>query len=196
VEVEPLIGFFVNTLVLRGDLSGNPKFRELLYRVREVCLGAFANQDLPFEQLVQELNPERRLLWQPLFQVVFTLQQAPSKPVKLRGLTQSRFSTGTQESPFDLIVSVMDSEDGIGVALQYNTGLYSSNRIMRLCEDYETILQNIVIQPDVRLDVLRESLAEVERQRQAIENKERRNIDLQKLRKSKRKSVPIQRGES
>src|SRR5439155_5432359 len=104
-EIEGLIGFFVNTLVLRSDLSDNPTFRELLARVRAVALGAYAHQDLPFEKLVEELQPERNLSQNPLFQVMFILQNVPSSAPKLGGLTLSPLDADTDTTKFDLLMS-------------------------------------------------------------------------------------------
>ena len=115
VETEGLIGFFVNTLMLRTDLSDNPTFRELLGRVREVCLGAYAHQALPFEKLVEELQPERDLSRNPLFQVMFVLQNAPTRALA-RGLN---VNSGT--SMFDLTLSMGDTEQGLAGSLEYNT---------------------------------------------------------------------------
>ena len=103
MELEGLIGFFVNTLVLRGDLSGNPTFRELLRRMKEVTLGAYAHQDLPFEKLVEELQPERNLSYHPLFQVMFTLEDMSAMPAQLGGLGLNLEWISSATSKFDLI---------------------------------------------------------------------------------------------
>jgi aspartate racemase len=101
-ETEALIGFFVNTLVLRTSLHGNPSFRELLGRVREVALGAYAHQDLPFEKLVEELQPERRLNHSPLFQVMFALQSVPRYSLELSGLSLQTLAVDNGTAKFDL----------------------------------------------------------------------------------------------
>ncbi|WP_414574316.1 condensation domain-containing protein, partial [Nostoc sp. CCY 9925] len=101
-ETEGLIGFFVNTLVIRTELSDNPSFQKFLTQVREVALGAYAHQDLPFEKLVEELQPERNLSHTPLFQVMFVLQNAPIPPLKLSGLSLSPLKLNTTTAKFDL----------------------------------------------------------------------------------------------
>ena len=101
-EIEGLIGFFVNTLVLRADFAGNPSFRDLLGRVREIALGAYTHQDLPFEKLVEELQPERNLSTSPLFQVMFALQNVPRQVVELPGLMVSPLELEIETAKFDL----------------------------------------------------------------------------------------------
>ncbi|HKG78816.1 MAG TPA: condensation domain-containing protein, partial [Pyrinomonadaceae bacterium] len=128
-EVEHLIGFFVNTLVLRTDLSGGPSFRELLGRVRETALGAYAHQDVPFEKLVEELQPERDLSRSPLFQVMFALQNAPQESLRLEGLTLSRVRVETEIAKFDLLLNMEDTEQGIKGALEYNTDLFERETV-------------------------------------------------------------------
>src|SRR2546425_12822323 len=112
-ETEDLIGFFVNTLVMRTDLSGNPSFPELLRRVREVALQAYAHQDLPFEKLVEELRPERDRSHSPLFQVMFILQNAPREPFELPGLTVSPLTVDSGTAKFDLTLSLTEGADGL-----------------------------------------------------------------------------------
>jgi amino acid adenylation domain-containing protein len=147
-EVENLIGFFVNTLVLRTDLSGGPSFRELLGRVRETALGAYAHQDVPFERLVEELQPERDLSRSPLFQVMFALQNAPQKSLQLEGLTLSYLKTESRVAKFDLLLFMADSADGIKGALEYNTDLFEPATIERLLSHFRILLEAIVAQPE------------------------------------------------
>ncbi|MCI0489790.1 MAG: amino acid adenylation domain-containing protein, partial [Blastocatellia bacterium] len=122
-ETEGLIGFFVNMLVLRTDLSGNPTFMDLLAREREVTLGAYAHQDLPFARLVEALQPERNLGGNPLFQVVFVLQNAPMPALTLEGLTISPVVLESRTTHFDLTLEMLPTEEGLIGALDYSTDL-------------------------------------------------------------------------
>ncbi len=154
IEVEELIGFFVNTLVLRTDLSGKPTFRELLLRVRDVCFGAYANQDLPFEKLVEELKPERDLSRNPLFQVMFLLQNAPSHMPKLAELTIGRIGVDTGTSKFDLTLGLAERDDKLVGFFEYNTDLFDHSTIERMIAHFETLLEGIVVNPDRTLSTL------------------------------------------
>src|SRR5262249_18394380 len=123
-ETEGLVGFFVNTLVLRVDLSGDPSFRTLLGRVRETCLGAYAHQDLPFERLVEELNPVRDSSRSPLFQVMFVLQNTPQQVLELPGLRLATRDIDSGTSKFDLTLRLTEYEGGLRGELEYSTELY------------------------------------------------------------------------
>ncbi|MEG4805075.1 amino acid adenylation domain-containing protein [Microcoleus sp. ARI1-B5] len=169
-EIEALIGFFVNSLVLRTDLSGNPTFRELLNRVKEVALGAYAHQDLPFEKLVEELHPDRALNQNPLFQVAFALQNAPGNRLELPELTLSpqqldvgtaRFdlefhlwerspnSSGSNQSPSNKLW--VDSSEGISGMVIYSADLFEEATITRLIGHFQTLLESIVTNPEQRI---------------------------------------------
>lgn len=164
-EIEGLIGFFVNSLVLRTDLSGNPTFRELLSRVREVTLGAYSHQDLPFEKLVEELHPERNLSQHPLFQVVFGFQNAPMSALEMPGLVPSFINIDLKKTRFDLELHLWKcSEDfrslwgakwehsqGIRGVMVYSTDLFNKATITRMLEDFQTLLSGIVANPDRRI---------------------------------------------
>ncbi|MFB2880052.1 non-ribosomal peptide synthase/polyketide synthase, partial [Floridanema aerugineum] len=147
-EIEGLIGFFINTLVLRTDLSNNPCFAQLLDRVREVSLGAYAHQDLPFEMLVEALQPERDLSHTPLFQVMFVLQNAPVSDLELGGLTLSLLELENAIAKFDLTLAMESTPDGLVGLWEYNTDLFDGSTILRMTGHFVTLLEGIVANPE------------------------------------------------
>ena len=149
-----MIGFFVNTLVLRTDLSGNPTFRQLVSRVRDVCLGAYAHQDLPFEKLVEELQPERDLSRNPLFQVMFHLQNAPRPLPQVSGLSFERMEIETRTSQFDLALFLRERDGKLIGFLEYNTDLFDRSTIERMVGHFQTLLEGIVADPDQSISTL------------------------------------------
>jgi amino acid adenylation domain-containing protein len=154
-EIEKLIGFFVNSLVLRTSLERNPTFRELLGRVREVTLGAYANQDLPFEKLVEELQPERDLSRNPLFQVVFQLVNVPTAKFSSDGSDETSLDVERGTSILDIVFHMWESEDdGLSGSLEYNTDLFDAATIQRLLVHFQRLLNSIVAAPDARLSEL------------------------------------------
>jgi non-ribosomal peptide synthetase component F len=161
-EIEGLIGFFVNLLALRTDCSGNPSFTQLLERVREITLGAYTHQELPFEWVVGELQPERDLSYSPLFQVVFSFQNAPSPALELTGLKLSLLDIEIETAKFDLVVNMWENERGLAGSLEYNSDLFDRATAMRMLQDFERLLSSVAAQPDARLDEL-EILPEEER---------------------------------
>ena len=153
-EIEHLIGFFVNTLALRTDLSGDPTIQELLGRVREVALGAYGHQDLPFEKLVEELNPPRSLGYAPLFQVVFVLQNAPPSLVRMPGLEVRAEDTHNGTSKFDLVLSLTETEEGLTGTLEYSTDLFDAATIQRMLGHLRQVLEGMVSDPRQRIGQL------------------------------------------
>ncbi len=153
-EIEKLIGFFVNTLVLRTDLRRDPPFQELGRRVREVALGAFNHQDLPFEKLVEELRPERSRSHSPLFQVLFNLLNAPMPQVRLAGLTLTPVEVEEDASKVDFTLSVQEVGEGLSVRWLYNTDLFDAATVARMGGHFERLLRGIVEDPERRLSEL------------------------------------------
>jgi amino acid adenylation domain-containing protein/non-ribosomal peptide synthase protein (TIGR01720 family) len=151
LEIEPLIGLFVNTLVLRTDLAGNPTFTGLLARVKEVVLGAQTHQDLPFEKLVDELQPMRALSHAPLFQVMFALQTLSSNELELPGFEISTFDVDPGSAQFDLSLDLLDSQAGVEAVFEYNADLFNAGTIERMAAHLQRILQGIIANPDARL---------------------------------------------
>ena len=153
-EFEGLIGFFVNTLVLRTDLSGNPTFRELLNRVREVALGAYDHQDLPFEKLVEELQPERDLSRNPLFQVLFQLRNLPQQTLRLSDGHTEDFPFERNIAKFDLTLDITEAAGELRCIFDYNTDLFEASTVTRMQEHFKTLLESIVAQPDCAISEL------------------------------------------
>ena len=187
LQTEGLIGFFVNQLVLRTDLGGQPSFRELLKRVREVCLGAYAHQDVPFEKLVEELQPERNLSRSPLFQVKLVLQNTPIDALELPGLQLRGLRQETNTAKLDMILTLAEAPDGIGGQLEYNTDLFDAATIELMLGRFSCLLQSIVDKPDSLLEEL-EFLTEPERRQQVTRRKEREEIAMSKLLRARRQT--------
>ena len=153
--LENLIGFFINTVVMRADLEGDPGFADLLHQVRDIALGAHANQELPFEKLVEELQPERELSYSPIFQVMFDLQEEPRWRLPLKNLEvvpEVVFSSRT--SSFDLTLSVRQAENGLDAMFEYDTDLFDEASIERLASHYQTLLESIVAEAGQAISAL------------------------------------------
>lgn len=156
LATENLIGCFINTLVLRTDVSGDPSFRELLRRVREVTLEAYAHQDVPFEKLVEELQPERSLSYSPLFQVLFMLQNAPRQALEPAGqtLTLNALTVDNGTSKFDLKLEIVGKADGLSCLCEYSTALFDASTIRQMMGHLEVLLASVVANPDERISRL------------------------------------------
>jgi amino acid adenylation domain-containing protein len=154
VEIEGLIGFFVNTLVLRAGLGGDPTFRELLARVQAVAAGAYAHQDLPFETLVQEMDPERQLSHNPLFQVMFLLQNAPMPDFTVSGLTLGPLPLGAGTSKFDLSLYFWEGGPELSGYFEYSSDLFDAPTVARMAEHLVLLLQGALADPEARLSAL------------------------------------------
>ncbi|GCE07388.1 non-ribosomal peptide synthetase [Dictyobacter aurantiacus] len=156
IETEGLIGFFVNTLALRADLSGDPTFRELLGRVRQVALGAYTHQELPFEKLVEALQPERSLSHNPLFQVLFALQNMAVDALTLPGAVVEAQLLAVAVSKFDLSLYLSENVDGTMQGMvEYSTDLFEQASIERMVRHYQALLEQLVQEPGMRLSQAR-----------------------------------------
>ena len=189
-ETERLIGFFINLLALRTDLSGNPTFRELLGRVREVALGAYSHQEMPFDKLVQELQPERSMSHNPIVQALFVMQNLPRQERNLSGLSLEPFDLPVSRSKFDLAVFVVDQPDDLKTYWLYSTDLFENATIHRMARHFETLLTNAVANPDLRLNAI-PYLSDEEIQQQEEDKKLKKQSSLKKLLGAAPKGVQI-----
>jgi non-ribosomal peptide synthetase component F len=153
-ETESLIGLFLNSLALRTDLSGNPTFFELLRRVRDVALGAYDHQDLPFEKLVEELQPERDLTQSPIFQVFINMYNFKEAGLELDQLSVSRMGTLERAVQFDIEFYIREHDDGIHLIFDYDSDLFDVATIARMLGHFRTLLQGIAADPEQRLSDL------------------------------------------
>jgi acyl-CoA synthetase (AMP-forming)/AMP-acid ligase II/acyl carrier protein len=181
-KTQGLIGFFINTLVLRTNLSGNPTFRELLGRVKKVAVEGYDHQDVPFEKLVEELQPKRNLSYNPLFQVMFIFQNTEIPSIELPQLTWQPQEVDSGTSKFDLKLSLWESVAGFKGSFEYQTDLFNAATITRMANHFELLLQTIVNQPNISLQDLPVIVAE-------FEQKQLETISLQKLKLSKRTAI-------
>ncbi|MBW4564792.1 MAG: amino acid adenylation domain-containing protein [Mojavia pulchra JT2-VF2] len=188
-ETEGLIGFFVNQLVLRTKFDGNPSFQEILERVREVTLDAYAHQDLPFDKLVEAINPERNLHSTPLFQVKLILQNTPTNALNISGLTFQTLETETKTATFDLLFDIRVTEHGLTGLLKYSTDLFAAKTIARMLKHFETILSQIVDKPNVKINEIKEILAQADKQEKLTQEINYQNSLQQKLGNIRRRSV-------
>lgn len=153
-EIEGLIGFFVNTLALRTDLSGSPTFVEMLGRVKETMMGAYAHQDLPFEMLVQELNVKRDLSTTPVFQVMVVLQNAPRGSIELPGVELNPLEVDSGTAKFDLTFNMTEADEALIGRVEYNKDLFDESTIKRMASHFETLLESVVSDPGQRISEL------------------------------------------
>ena len=167
-ELEGLIGLFVNTLVLRTDLSGDPSFRGVLRKVCDTCLGAYANQAMPFEKLVEELHPQRDLSRNPLFQVAFALQNTPFRPLSLSNLTVTPLNLARHAAQFDLSLHIEETSTGLSGLFEYSTDLFEADTVRRMSEHFLALLSAAVAAPDQKISEL-PLLTETERRQMLVE---------------------------
>ncbi len=189
-EIEDLIGFFINHPVLRTDLAGNPTFAELVDRVRAVTVDAYAHQDLPFDLLVEELQPERSPSVTPLFQVLFVMQNAPTggTPVTT-GLTLEAMPGESHSSKYDLVVEALEFGDGLALSWTFRTDIFDAATVEQLAERYALLLDQVAADPDRRLDELSLEI-ESDKERRAMEEQQRRSL-TSGLRRGRRKAVQL-----
>jgi len=155
LETEGLIGFFVDTLVLRDDLSGNPSFRDLVAEVRETTLGAFANGDVPFDKIVETLQPQRDLRYNPIFQVMFSVIKSAIRSHTFGNISAYPYVVYPSTSIFDLSAAFVEDSDGNWwLQFDFNTDLFREERIAAMCEDYIGLLRGIASDPEARIDTL------------------------------------------
>jgi amino acid adenylation domain-containing protein len=186
VEVEKLIGYFVNMLVLRTDLSGDPTFNQLLTRVREIMLEAYAHQDIPFDVLVEHLQPARATGQTPFFQVAFGLHNVPRQELLLPGLRLNPLPIDHQTVRYDLTVWMSERPDGLTALWAYSTELFERSTIIRMHQHYQSLLASIIADPSARISIL-EMASEEEVRHKAIEQ---RNLEEVRTR------VPLRRGKA
>jgi non-ribosomal peptide synthetase component F len=188
-ETENLIGFFVNQLVLRARLDGDPSFRELLERVREVALEANAQQDVPFDKVVEAVRVERAVSVSPLFQVKLTMQNITPPASQVGELVLQQVEVEYGRAKFDLLLNAYDSERGLVMYFEYRTALFNAETIQRMLKHLETILFHVVSNREIRLHELRGLLAEHDAQLRTTLEQELEETTFRKLKSTTRRLI-------
>ena len=147
-ELEGLIGYFANTLALRTKVEGGMSFKALMGRVKEVALGGYGNQDVPFEKVVERLRPERTMSYSPIFQVMFVMQSGGREEIRVKGLRVEREEVESGTAKYDLTMVVEDGDEGAKAVIEFNTDLFDEERIRRMGEHYQTLLESAIANPD------------------------------------------------
>ncbi|MBA3531020.1 MAG: AMP-dependent synthetase, partial [Ardenticatenales bacterium] len=186
---ELLMGLFVNQLVLRTSLEGNPTFRELLKRVQKTALGAYDHQELPFDKLVEALKPERTPSYNPLFQVMVVLENAPLPALELADLRLELIEIDGGTSPFDLSLLLCPEHDGLRALFRYNIDLFDSSTIVRMAGHYQHLLARLVAEPDTSLSKMGESLAAIDAEQEKQKAEALKNARQQKFAKIGRRQA-------
>ena len=151
IEFEKLIGFFLNTIVLRTDLTGNPSFIDYLQRIKKIALEAYENQDIPFEKLLEFLQPDRDPSHTPLFQTWFVYQEYPRQPLKLANLDVNRYFINTDTAMFDLSLSILDTDEELIGTFSFNSDVFSKATIIRFVEQFQALLESIKKNPEEKI---------------------------------------------
>lgn len=188
-ETEGLIGFFINSVALRIDVAGEPSFRELLQRVRDVCLGAYAHQELPFEKLVEFTKYNRNANYHPIFQVACALQDDSLPSLRLPGLNASLLEMDHNVVRYDLRLNVLRTPDKISCSFEYKTDLFHASTIARMAEHFQILLELVVTQADTKLNELADLLTAEERNKESHYQRELAEAGARKLKAIKRKAV-------
>ncbi len=194
IEIEDLIGFFVNTLVMRADLSGDPTFRELLGRVRKNTIDAYAHQDVPFEKLVEALQPERSLGSTPLFQVEFTLQNAPAPALGFAGLEikpleSANAGTGRATAQYDLMLDLFETSEGLVGSWRFSSDLFYRETVAQMATQFDRIIALIAADPDIRLSAIRQAFTQAENQHRSAREEHFKSLRSKKLKAARRTPV-------
>jgi alpha-ketoglutarate-dependent taurine dioxygenase/acyl carrier protein len=190
-ETEGIIGFFINQLALRFSLAGDPSFRELVGRVRDVALGAYSHQDVPFDALVDTLNLDRNLASAPLFQVKLFLENATQLAMPLPDLGVEPLDVDIRIAKLDLVLAFWERPEGLRGWVNYSTDLFDAPRVERWLRQLATVAGHAALTPDARLSALEETLASIEREEQAMEKKGLRELSMKSFRSVKPKPVTL-----
>jgi non-ribosomal peptide synthetase component F len=190
-ETESLIGYFVNTLVLRTKLAADPNFREAVRRVRETTLAAYSNQDVPFENLVEQLRPLRSLKFNPLFQVWFVLQNTLVEQREWHDLTVQSIDLESATTRHDLQLTLWKSDNGLEGAFTYSTDLFDPETIDCISEQFISLLTIVIERPEIRLSVLRAKLDDVGRAHRQQRAERLEDAGREKLKSVKRRAVTV-----